>query len=444
MATVTRSNSGLLTDIIAVQVDKNDYLPAFEKALKQYGKQANIPGFRKGMVPVQVVKKMYGKSVFTDEILRTVETEINKFLEQEKPEIFGQPLATEENNTVVTTLDINNPSDYTFTFEIGLRPTVTVADLSTANITRRNVSVTDEMLNEQIAYVKKQYGNKKDIETITSIENGVELSIIEEGADEAKTQAAEVKDFKNAETLVGKKAEETFTGLFSEIFETKLADFLATQFGEGSEDKTYVVSIKSINEVEEAELNEELLEKILPGKDIKTAEAFNEFLKSDIETYWNGQTKNQVNDEIYHFLLDNTTIELPEAFLKRWLQNAGENPRTTEEVEAEYPAFANSLRWNVITDEIAKEAKLEVVPEEVEEFTKNQLLSYMGGAQLGEADWIDEYVKRQLQDKKYLEQAYQQIYTNKVFENATTKVVNYNDEYVSVEEFSAKQHHHSH
>lgn len=444
MATVTRSNSGLLTDIIAVQVDKNDYLPAFEKALKQYGKQANIPGFRKGMVPVQVVKKMYGKSVFTDEILRTVETEINKFLEQEKPEIFGQPLATEENNNVVTTLDINNPSDYTFTFEIGLRPEVKVADLSAANITRRNVSVTDEMLSEQIAYIKKQYGNKKDIDTVTSVDNGVELSIVEQGTEEAKTQAAEVKDFKNAESLIGKKAEETFTGKFADIFEAKLADFLTTQFGEGAEDKTYVVFIKSINEVEDAELNEELLEKILPGKEIKTAEAFSEFLKNDIETYWQGQTKNQVNDEIYHFLLDNTTVDLPEAFLKRWLKNAGENPRTDAEVEAEYPAFANSLRWNVITDEIAKEAKLEVAPEEVEEFTKNQLLAYMGGAQLGEADWIDEYVKRQLQDRKYLEQAYQQIYTNKVFENATGKVVNYNDEYVSVEEFTAKQHHHAH
>jgi trigger factor len=87
MATVTRENIGLLTDKIIVKISKGDYLPSFEKALKQYGKQANIPGFRKGMVPAGLIKKMYGSSVFTDEVLRTVEKELTTYMSNEKLEI---------------------------------------------------------------------------------------------------------------------------------------------------------------------------------------------------------------------------------------------------------------------------------------------------------------------------------------------------------------------
>ena len=98
MATVTRENIGLLNDKLTVKVEKNDYLPSFEKALKQYSKQANIPGFRKGMVPASLVKKMYGNSVFTDEVLRSVEKELTTYVTNEKLEIFAQPLPLAEND----------------------------------------------------------------------------------------------------------------------------------------------------------------------------------------------------------------------------------------------------------------------------------------------------------------------------------------------------------
>src|ERR1700754_961300 len=98
MATVTRENIGLLTDKITVNISKGDYLPSFEKSLKQYGKQANIPGFRKGMVPAGLIKKMYGNSVFTDEVLRTVEKELTSYMSTEKLEIFAQPLPLPEND----------------------------------------------------------------------------------------------------------------------------------------------------------------------------------------------------------------------------------------------------------------------------------------------------------------------------------------------------------
>src|ERR1043166_9664798 len=116
MSSVTKENVGLLHEKINLTLSKEDYLPAFEKSLKEYSKRANIPGFRKGMVPSSLIRKMYGSSLFTDEVLRTVDKEVNKFLEQEKLDIFAQPLPVDFN---LQQLDVNNPSNYTFTFEVG-------------------------------------------------------------------------------------------------------------------------------------------------------------------------------------------------------------------------------------------------------------------------------------------------------------------------------------
>ena len=118
MATVTRENIGLLNDKITVKVEKEDYLPSFEKALKEYGKKANIPGFRKGMVPSSLIKKMYGSSVFADEVLRSVEKELTTYMQNEKLQIFAQPLPLPENDA--RQIDMSKPSEYAFAFEVGL------------------------------------------------------------------------------------------------------------------------------------------------------------------------------------------------------------------------------------------------------------------------------------------------------------------------------------
>src|SRR5579871_3886870 len=144
MATVTRENIGLLTDKITVNVSKGDYLASFEKSLKEYGKRANIPGFRKGMVPAGLIKKMYGNSVFTDEVLRTVEKELTSYMTTEKLEIFAQPLPLPDNDA--RQLDVANPTDYSFAFEVGLKPAFSLADLGSAPLNFLKVEVTPEMI----------------------------------------------------------------------------------------------------------------------------------------------------------------------------------------------------------------------------------------------------------------------------------------------------------
>ena len=179
MATITKENIGLLHEKLTVKLEKTDYLPSFEKALKDYSKKANIPGFRKGMVPSGLIKKMYGPSLFTDEVLRSVDRELISYLQTDKTDIFAQPLPVE---TDIRQLDVNNPADYTFHFEIGMKPDFKLADLGKAKITRYVVDVTDEMINNEITRLQNRYGNMKDEDTVTSEENV--LNVVFSEADE--------------------------------------------------------------------------------------------------------------------------------------------------------------------------------------------------------------------------------------------------------------------
>src|SRR5215510_10258473 len=146
MATVTKENIGLLHEKLTVKLEKTDYLPSFGKALKDYSKRANIPGFRKGMVPSGLIKKMYGPSLFTDEVLKSVDRELISYLQNDKVDIFAQPIPVESD---VRQLDVNNPADYTFHFEIGMKPEFQLPDLGKTAVTRFIVTVTDEMINSE-------------------------------------------------------------------------------------------------------------------------------------------------------------------------------------------------------------------------------------------------------------------------------------------------------
>jgi len=178
MATITRENIALLTDKVIVKLAKEDYLPAFEQSIKKYAKTANLPGFRKGMVPASLVKKMYGQSVFTDEVLRTVEKELNNYMVNEQLDIFAQPLPLESDSRAV---DLNNPNDYSFAFEIGLKPAFDV-DTKNLQLTRYNVQVTDEMVNDEVNRLQTRHGKMTEPETVTSDENILNLEFVETDA----------------------------------------------------------------------------------------------------------------------------------------------------------------------------------------------------------------------------------------------------------------------
>jgi trigger factor len=458
MATVTRENIGLLNDKITVKVAKDDYLPSFEKALKQYSKTANIPGFRKGMVPTGMIKKMHGQSVFTDEVLRTVEKELQEYMTKENLEIFAQPLPMDENDA--RQINMNTPAEYAFAFEIGLKPDFKVADLGKEKLIRYKVNVTEEMINEEEDRLRMRHGKMNEPETVTGDDNVLNVSFIESDADGNEVEGGVKKDnsllvkYFSAgfrASLNGKKKDDSMVIQINTAFDEKEREWILGDLGFDKHDaeaanKYFKMVITKVGLVEKAELNEEFFESAFPGKEIKDEAGFRNAVKEEIQSYWDKQAANHLQHEVYHVLLDHTNIEFPETFLKRWIQQGGEQPKSPEQAEQEFPTFANQLKWTVIIDKIVREHGVEVKPEDIQNFAKQQLFGYMG-MNMGDTEqpWVVDYVNRMMQDRKFVEDAYHRVQTEKVFGWAETQV-NAIETPVSVEEFTKElekhQHHH--
>ena len=180
-----------------------------------------------------------------------------------------------------------------------------------------------------------------------------------------------------------------------------------------------------------------------PVRGIKTEEEFRDAVKAEIENYYKSQSSNQVQDQIYHHLTDYTSMEFPEGFLKRWLKDGGEKRKTADEAEEEYPTFANQLKWSLISSKLLNENSITVAPEEIKDFAKHQIMSYMGGQSLGDNSWMDEYANRMMKDKKFVEETYMRIQTSKMFAILEGQV-NAKEESISAEDFAGKMHHHDH
>ena len=464
MATITKENIGLLHEKLNLTIAKEDYLPAFEKALKDYSKKANIPGFRKGQVPAGLIKKMYGTSVFTDEILKTVDRELIKFLEGSKLDIFAQPLPVEMD---MGNLNMNNPGDYTFSFEVGMKPEFNLPDLPKEKFIRYKVVVTDEMVTNEISRLQSRYGNLKDLDTIESEENVLNVSFTEadENANDKeggikKENSLLVKYFSETfrKELIGKHVEDYVVLQLDKAFDEKEREWLIEDLGlkknEDSNDtsnaeKHFKMVITKIGLLEKKELNEEFFNQLYPGQEVKTESDLRNKIMNEIHVHWDNQARNQLHDQIYHVLIDHTEIKFPESFLKKWMRSQGETVKSEEEIEKEFPSFLNQLKWTLITGKIIHENKIEVKKEELRDFAKQQLLGYMGmqgikdAAAGGEEEWVKNYIDKMMSDKKYLEDAYQRIQTQKLF-NWSEQQVNPEEKVITPEDFVKlqKEHHH--
>ena len=453
MATIKRDNIGLLNDKLTVHLTKEDYFNGFETSLKKHAKTANIPGFRKGMVPAGLIKKMYGQSVFSDEILKKVEAELNQYLTNEKVEIFAQPLPLDAQ---IANLDVNAPGNYEFAFEIGLKPEFKL-NIKDIKVKRYQVKVTDEMIQNEVDRIQTRNGKMTDPETVENEENVINLTftesdkegnVIEGGI--SKDNSLLIKYFaeKSRKQFIGKKKDDTLVIQLKKAFEDKELDIIVGDLGisKSDADKYFKLLITKVGLIEKAPLDETLFLATYPNKAIKTEEEFRAALKKDIEGHYELQAKNQIHDQIYHHLIDHTKMEFPVPFLKRWLQKGGEKQRTEEETEKEYPVFQDQLKWTLISGQLAVDYKVQVVAEDLKNFAKQQLMSYMGpqmGA-LGDNDqWLEDYAVRMMQDRKFVDDSYQRISTEKLFTALETDV-QAKDEAIEAEKFADMLNHHHH
>jgi trigger factor len=454
MATVTRENIGLLNDKLVVTITKEEYLPSFEKTLKNYSKQANIPGFRKGMVPAGMIKKMYGPGLFTEEVIRNIEKGLNEYLAAEKLDIFAQPLPL-PNGDFRPNLD--NPTDYTFEFEVGLKPAFEIA-LSKVKAPYYRVKASADQVNEEVERLQNRFGKLTEPESVTSEDHVLNLTFEESDAAGTVAEGALKKDnsllvkyFSEAirPNLMGLKKDDTLTIQLDEAFAEKERNWIVGDLGlkedPAAGEKYFRLTVTKVGLVEKRELNEEFFKEALPGKDIQSEADFRAEVEKEIQTYWDRQSTNQLHHHLYHVLLDETKMELPEGFLKKWLATSGENPKSADQVEAEYPTFNNQLRWTLITDKIIRDNNLDVTPEELKDSFRQQVLSYFGSMSLadGNLEWLDQYVDSLMKDEQQVDSTYRKLVTEKVF-NWAEQQVKKDEKEVGAEEFIKMNEEHQH
>ncbi|MEO7119526.1 MAG: trigger factor [Ginsengibacter sp.] len=453
MATVLKENIGNLHDKITVRVSKEDYYPSFEKAIKDYSKKANIPGFRKGMVPSGMIKKMYGPSIFYDEVIKAVEKEIQEYLTKEKPEIFAQPLPMESD---MRNLDMSNPVEYDFPFEIGLKPEISTEKISSAKPTLYKVDVSSEMVEEEIEKLVTKYGDMKDVEAVAGVDNVLNVNFTESDADgnslpeaTSKDNSILVKYFSEdfRDQLIGKKVGDSLVLQLEKAFPEKEREWIMSDLGvdknDLSNERYFKMDITKIGLVEKKQLNEAFFEQVFSGKEIKTEEEFRTALKDQLQQQWDAASKSQMHDQLYHTLLE-TPLDLPDDFLKRWIAIGGEKKKNPEEVEAEYPSFTNQLKWTLISDKLISDNKIDVAEEELRTYMRAEIMGYFGQMNLGDDNqWIESYIDRMMNDKKQIDSSYRKILTEKLFNFLETKVTP-SEKQSSPDELLAMQHHHEH
>lgn len=387
---ITKNNVDALNAVVTVQVSKNDYADKVTKVLTDYRKNANIPGFRKGAVPMSLIEKQYGKAVLLEEVNKLLQESLNKYLVDEKLDILGNPLPK-------VTEDFNwDAEDFSFDFELGLAPQFEVDLAAKNNLVQYNVIADETMLNAQVARIQKQYGKVVSKDTV---EEGNDVSGIfantEKGINNRATLDFETfADAKTAKAFLGKKVGDVVTLNTKRLFndDHKLMDVLAI-----GHDDVHGLDIEvtfTIDEVvgyEPADLNQELFDKLFPNGEVASVEDLKAKIKEDAEKQFEQQTKQKFLNDVTEHLVENTKFDLPAEFLKKWIQTSGEKELTPEEAEHEYNNSEKSLRFQLIESKIITQNNLQITFEELKDYTSELIKKQM--AQFGQMNPTDEDVQ---------------------------------------------------
>ena len=434
MATVSRENIGTLHDKLTVKLAKDDYMPNFEKTLKQYAKTANVPGFRKGMVPSGMIRKMYGQSVFNEEVIRTAGKKLEDYMTGEKISIFAQPMILP--NPDMARLDMNKPEEIDFAFEIGLKPEFEVPAIKNkTNLTRYKISVTDKMMDDEIERIKRRYGKVESQEAASDKEDIIYASYEQCDADgnvidaDKKIEDTEVLDkmpAKLKEMVMGKKAGDVITFRPADVCtEEELKAFLKDPLkaGEEAAQHTYKLTISKVGKLIPQELGPELYAQVFQNVEVTDEADFKEKIKAELSREFDRITGERLHNEIFEMLVHNTPIHLPVAFLKRWMREGGEKPKSAEEVENEFGSFEHQLMWQLISDKLMHEQGISVSGEEVQKDIKTRVLAYfgLGPDDEAQAPWMDGYMAKVMKDEKMIDETYRRMLSAKLFQFLETQ-----------------------
>ena len=414
---ITRENIDELNAVVKVEISKEDYSPKVEKILKDYRKNANIPGFRKGHVPMGLVKKQYGQAVLVDEVNKLLQENLNKYLTEEKLDVLGNPLPKEQEN-----FDWDK-DDYTFEFELGLSPKFDVDVKTKEAITHYQIVADDEMIENQIKTIQKQYGklvSKEEVEE-GDLVAGV-FKNEEEGIENTTTLPLEkIKGKRTLNKFVGAKVGDVITLKTKSLFEDDhdLIEFLKVEHDQAHDlDIEVTFEITEVNKQEPAELDQELFDKLFGEGNVTSVTELKEKIKEDAENQFKQQSDQQLLNDVTEALIEKTNFDLPAEFLQRWIMVSGEKELTEEEAKEEYEKSEKGLRFQLIEGKLIQENELQVQLDEIKEMTKERIKMQM--AQFGQMDPsekdLEDITARVLSNQDEVKKLSEQVMNQKLLE----------------------------
>ncbi|TWO33746.1 trigger factor [Seonamhaeicola sediminis] len=384
---ITRENVDALNAVVKVDIAKEDYSDKVEKILSDYRKTANIPGFRKGMVPMGMVKRQYGKAVLVDEVNKLLQDALNKYLTEEKLDVLGQPLPKPQD-------DIDWDADgFTFEFELGLVPEFDVELKSKKAITQYNIVADDKMIDEQIERIQSQYG-KLVSQDVVEIDSEITGTFKNEEKEIENTITFTLDKFKGKATekkFIGAKAGDIITlktkGLYDDEHELMHALKLGHDEVHGL-DIEVTFTVNEINKRELADLDQELFDKLFGEGTVKTVTELKAKIKEDAEKQFIQQADQKLLNDVTEYLIENTKFDLPAEFLTKWMATAGEKELDEVQAKEEYEKSEKSLRYQLIEGKLIQDNDIKVTMDDIKNHAREMIKGQM--AQFGQMNPSDE------------------------------------------------------
>ena len=415
---ITKKKISKTESSIDLILENKDYINIFENKLKDLKKRVNLKGFRPGMVPIQLIKKMYGKSILVEEINKIISEKINSFIKDEKIKIIGEPIAKESD---IDKIDINNLKNIFFKFHVGHLSDFEVGSFSKKNkYLLHNIKVENKVINETIENLKVQYADVNNIKVVTDKSN-IYSEIRYSEKEHKGLLDMTILDKSESKKIIGKKLKDTVIINLKKLAKNK-EETISQILGSSTkiDEIPTKVSLKIDNIIERspAVLNTSFFDKIFgPGK-VKNKKEFNSEIKKSIEFNYMRESEFYLNKTIENELISKNEIHMPSEYVKEWVKKNNDEETSNKIINEQFDDYCNQIKWSYIVDDIVNENKLSVENNEIQEVAKNQIeqqLISSGMQNVGKDvnKFVENYLKHN-NGENYLK-ILNQIKSNKVF-----------------------------
>ena len=424
-----------VSGIISVQIEKKDYEGKVIEVLKNYSKTAKIPGFRKGFVPMGLIKKQYGNAVKVDEINKLLDSSLKKYINENKLDILGGPIPKTDNEIDWDSELIN------FDFEIGYSPEIKINFKAKKPIIKFEVKADKKMIDNQLKNIQSRYGK---LVSKIKIDKTSEITALFKSEDDIINNSSmfKIETLKPsfAKKLIGLKVGDVVSQNASKIFrkEQDLSRNIKIELSKAKEYKNnLVITIEEINERELADLNQELFDKVFGKNNVKSIAEMKSKLGDDFVKQFQTQVDQKLMNDTIEYLIDSTKVNLPSDFLIKWMKLNSEKKISIDEAKIEYEKSEKGMKYQLIESKIIIDNNLQVNFEDLKAFTtdliKNQMKQY--GQVIPEDKELDEIIARVMSNKDEIKRLTEQLTSKRMLDffkenfNYKIKKVTY-DEYI--------------